>query len=72
MPSLEPCRRYPTWSTRGFASFNDEEQASIVDDWFACHADLNSLAALGDPALHIRDNIRPAWAEAVGVYCTNS
>jgi hypothetical protein len=50
----------PTWSTRGFASFNNEEQASIVDDWFARHAaDLNSLAALGDPAFHfIRDNIR--------------
>jgi len=52
----------PTWSSRDWGSFNLEEQAHIVDDWYGDHrADLNGPAALADPAFHfIRDVIRSA------------
>jgi len=54
----------PTWSTRAFGGFNNEEQAHIVDDWFEAHsADLLSFAALSDPAYHfIVNNIWPGEA----------
>jgi hypothetical protein len=54
----------PTWATRAFSSFNDEQQATIVDNWYANHRNdagwPNSAGALADPAFHfIRDNIWP-------------
>ena len=64
-----------SWTGRAWNSFTNEEQAHIVDDWYGAHAhgadgsyqiaggipvtDLDSAAALRDPAFHfIRDNIR--------------
>jgi hypothetical protein len=49
------------WASRGWRSFNNEQQAHIVDDWFGRHyTALDSLAALRDPAYrYIRDNILP-------------
>jgi hypothetical protein len=49
------------WSARSWRSFNNEQQAHIVDDWFGRHyVDLNSTAALRDQAYHyIADNILP-------------
>lgn len=49
------------WASRGWRSFNNEQQAHIVDDWFGNHyTALDSLAALRDPAYrYIRDNILP-------------
>src|SRR5262245_8045708 len=54
----------PTWPTRAFSGFNNEEQASIVDQWYGRHLNdvgwPNSAEALADPAVHfIRDNIWP-------------
>ena len=49
------------WASRGWRSFNNEQQAHIVDDWYGRHyLGLNSPAALRDPAYHyIADNILP-------------
>jgi hypothetical protein len=49
-----------SWQSRSWEGFNNEQQASIVDDWYGAHApDLNSFRALNDPAFRfIRDNIR--------------
>jgi hypothetical protein len=49
------------WSSRAWSSFNNEQQASIVDQWFdANRADLGSQKALSDPAYHfIRDHVLP-------------
>ncbi len=48
------------WSKRDWSSFNLEQQAHIVDDWFEANSnDLNSFQALNDPAFHfISENIR--------------
>jgi hypothetical protein len=48
------------WSQKSWSEFNLEQQAHIVDDWYgAYNNDLNSPAALNDPAFHfIQDNIR--------------
>ncbi len=48
------------WQTRAWQGFNNEQQASIVNEWFRLYAtDLNSFEALNDPAFRfIRDNIR--------------
>jgi len=50
-----------TWASRSWRSFNNEQQAHIVDDWFGNHhTALNSTAALRDPRYRfIRDNILP-------------
>jgi hypothetical protein len=49
-----------SWQSRAWNGFNNEQQASIVNEWFRLYStDLNSFAALNDPAFHfIRDNIR--------------
>lgn len=49
-----------SWQSRSWRGFNNEQQASIVDDWFEAHfADVGSPEALRDPAFRfIRDNIR--------------
>jgi hypothetical protein len=49
-----------SWQSRAWNGFNNEQQASIVNEWFAAHlTDLNSFAALNDPSYRfIRDNIR--------------
>jgi len=49
------------WAARGWRSFNNEQQAHIIDDWYGRHyTNLKSLAALRDPAYHfIADNILP-------------
>jgi hypothetical protein len=49
-----------SWQSRAWNGFNNEQQASIVNEWFRLYyADLNSFAALNDPAFRfIRDNIR--------------
>ena len=49
-----------SWQGRSWSGFNNEQQASIVDDWYGAHfADLDSTDALRDPAFRfIRDNIR--------------
>lgn len=49
-----------SWQSRSWNGFNNEQQASIVDDWYEAHlADLNGFDALNDPAYRfIRDNIR--------------
>lgn len=52
-----------SWHGRSWDSFNSEQQASIVDDWFGAHAagGLGSFAAINDPAFRfIRDDIRAA------------
>jgi hypothetical protein len=48
------------WSRRPWSSFNLEQQAHIVDDWYQAYSsDLNSVVALRDPAFHfISENIR--------------
>ncbi|RYZ61048.1 MAG: hypothetical protein EOO14_06040 [Chitinophagaceae bacterium] len=48
------------WSRRSWSSFNLEQQAHIIDDWFQVYsADLNSVLALNDPAFHfITENVR--------------
>lgn len=48
------------WSKRDWSSFNLEQQAHIVDDWFEAYSsDVNSINALNDPAFHfISENIR--------------
>ncbi len=50
----------PSWQSRSWRGFNNEQQASIVDDWFEAHfTDVESPEALRDPAFRfIRDNIR--------------
>ncbi len=47
------------WASRSWRSFNNEQQAHIVDDWFGRHyTALDSQAALRDPAYrYIRDNL---------------
>jgi hypothetical protein len=49
-----------SWQSRAWKGFNNEQQASIVNQWFRIYSgDLNSFAALNDPAFRvIRDNIR--------------
>lgn len=49
-----------SWSTRPWNSFNLEQQAHIVDDWYGTfHTNLNSSEALNDPAFRfISNNIR--------------
>lgn len=49
-----------SWSTRPWNSFNLEQQAHIVDDWYgAFHTNLDSVEALNDPAFRfISNNIR--------------
>jgi hypothetical protein len=49
-----------TWFTRPWSEFNLEQQAHIIDDWYGAHYDdLNSVAALNDPAFRfVRDHIR--------------
>ena len=49
-----------SWSTRPWNSFNLEQQAHIVDDWYgAFHTSLDSVEALNDPAFRfISNNIR--------------
>ena len=49
-----------SWQSRSWRGFNNEQQASIVDDWFEAFTPaLDSPAALRDPAFRfIRDNIR--------------
>jgi hypothetical protein len=48
------------WSRQPWSSFNLEQQAHIVDDWYGVFCnDLESFNALNDPAFHfISDNIR--------------
>lgn len=52
----------PTWAARDWNSFNFEEQARIVGDWYGRnHNDLGGAAAQGDPAFRfIRDFVRQA------------
>jgi hypothetical protein len=49
-----------SWQGRSWDGFNNEQQASIVDDWYGDHQpDLGTFAALNDPAYRfIRDHIR--------------
>jgi hypothetical protein len=49
-----------SWQSRAWNGFNNEQQATIVNEWFRLYStDLNSFEALNDPAFHfIRDNIR--------------
>jgi hypothetical protein len=49
-----------SWQSRSWKGFNNEQQATIVNEWFRIYsADLNSFEALNDPAFRfIRDNIR--------------
>jgi hypothetical protein len=49
-----------SWQSRSWNGFNNEQQAGIVDDWYADHSsDLTGFAALNDPAYRfIRDHIR--------------
>jgi hypothetical protein len=49
-----------SWQGRSWNGFNNEQQASIVNDWYGAYrTDLNSTNALRDPAFRfIRDNIR--------------
>lgn len=51
-----------SWHARSWAGFNNEQQASIVDDWYGIYTTnnnaLNSFNALNDPAFRfIRDHI---------------
>jgi hypothetical protein len=49
-----------SWQGRAWNGFNNEQQATIVNEWYRIYSsDLNSFAALNDPAFRfIRDNIR--------------
>jgi hypothetical protein len=49
-----------SWHGRSWDGFNNEQQASIVDDWYGDHQpSLDTFAALNDPAYRfVRDNIR--------------
>jgi hypothetical protein len=50
-----------SWQSRAWNGFNNEQQASIVNEWFRIYSvkGLNSFEALNDPAYRfIRDNIR--------------
>jgi len=45
------------WTSRSWSAFTPEQQAQIVDDWYgAYYADLNSPAALSDPAYRFIQN----------------
>jgi hypothetical protein len=49
-----------SWPGRSWSGFNNEQQASIVNEWYRAHStNLESPEALRDPAYRfIRDNIR--------------
>lgn len=49
-----------SWQGRSWNGFNNEQQASIVDDWYGAHrANLNGPDAVNDPAYRfVRDNVR--------------